>query len=161
MSEKKLDKALVEVLEEPIDEMAVVNIGAFGAGTPNTDGDKYNRKSPAYTEMPTSGEQLEPADKIMVALKHHLINGDYDKARELAKNNDIFSQHHMNQLVNWVRNIEKYTNMTDLSKNYYNYDDKGRMDDLEQLRSKKVKDERVDKFMKDVEKVLAKKLQVK
>src|SRR6056297_763871 len=128
MSDKKLKKALDEVLSQPIDEMEVVSIDAFGAGSPNT---YRGRKSPAYTETPTSDEQLEPADKIMVALKHHLINGEYDKARELAKNKDIFSQHHMNQLITWVRNFEKYTNMTDLSKNYYNYDDKGKMDDLE------------------------------
>jgi hypothetical protein len=157
MLDKKLNKALEEVLEEPLDEMAATTI-TFDAGPTDRAHQKHDRKSPAYSDMPTSDEQLEPADKVMVALKHHLINGDYEKARELAKNKDLFSQHHMNQLINWVRNFEKYTNMTDLSKNYYNYDDKGKMDNVEQLKSKKVKEERLDRFMKDVEKVLAKKL---
>jgi hypothetical protein len=167
---KNLDKALTDILDEPIDESIAV-----GYSMQDTDirdeaeaRDKHDRLAPAYTHMPTSDEQQEPMDKIVVAVQNHLINGDYDKATDLIhqcrtgrRKGEFFSQHHMNQLINWVRNIEKFTNMKDLSKIYYNYDDKGRMDDIETLKSKRVKEETLEKFMKDVEKVLRKKLKMR
>lgn len=177
---KKLNKALKDVLNKPVDE-ATIEITGTGAtaGVPETSYDysvsdeasstsRYHRRSPAFNEYPDYDEQLEPMDKIMVAIQHHLINGDYDKASELVKQyrgsgkeGEFFSAHHMNQLIDWVRNIYKYTNMTDLNKNYYNYDSKGRMDNANELKKTSIKDEKVDQFMKDVEKVLRRKLQMK
>lgn len=119
--------------------------------------------------MIQSDEAEEPQDKVIVAIQHHFINGDFDKASALlnnfrsAKGGRFFTYHHMNQLMDWVRNIYKYTNMKEFSRNYYNHaltqdmEIQG-MDDLTKLR---VKDDVVERFVEDTKKVLNKKLKMR
>lgn len=172
MADKKLNKVLGDVLSSPIDE-ATVTVGVEGVPQYDVEQEaesksKHDRLSPAYNQMPTSDEQEEPMDKIMVAIQHHLINGDYESASQLVqkfrsgrKKGSFFSAHHMNQLIDWVRNIHKYTNMTDLSKNYYNNQIKQEIEGASDLKRVKVKDDVVDKLMADVEKTLRRKLEMK
>jgi hypothetical protein len=109
--------------------------------------------------------QMGDADAIAVQVQHLFINGEFEKANELIKqhsyssrNKDGFSWHHLQQLTDWVRSIYKYTDMKDLSKNYYDYQMKKEIEGVKDLRKSKVKAETVDKFIEDVKKVLDKKL---
>jgi hypothetical protein len=69
----------------------------------------------------------------------------------------------MNQLMDWVRNIYKYTNMKDLSRNYYEHEMTKDMQiqGVSDLTKVRVKEETVEKFIKDAEKVMKKKLQMR
>jgi hypothetical protein len=118
--------------------------------------------------MQDSGEETEPMDKVMVAIQHHLINQDWDKANQLIQSyksgrkiGSFFSYYHLDKLIDWVRSIYKYTDVRDLSKNYYDYQIKQEIPGVSDLRKVKVKDEHITKFMKDVEKVLTKKLEMR
>jgi hypothetical protein len=174
MAKKKLDKALNEVLEKPIDEMVATMVPGIPEYDIRDEADargqyKTKRHPPSGIEYPTSDEKTEPQDKVLVAIQHHLINGDFDKASELIKNfrgakgGKFFTWHHMNQLMDWVRNIYKYTNMKDLSRNYYQHEMTKDMEiqGVKELEKVKVKEETVDKFIADAEKVLKKKLQMR
>lgn len=172
MADKKLNEVLDDVLDSPIDE-ATIAVGVEGIPQYDVEHEaemtsKHNRLSPAYSFMPTSDEQEEPMDKIMVAIQHHLINGDYEAASNLVqkyrtgrKKGTFFSAHHMNQLIDWVRNIHKYTNMTDLNQNYYNNQLKQEIEGAKDLKRVKVKEDIVDKFMADLEKTLRRKLEMR
>jgi len=119
--------------------------------------------------MTQTGEAEEPMDKVLIAIQHHFINGEFEKASALlntfrsAKGGKFFTWHHMNQLMDWVRNIYKYTNMRDLSRNYYDYAMAKDMEvqGVNDLTKVRVRDETVEKFIQDAEKVLKKKLQMR
>lgn len=110
--------------------------------------------------------QMEPMDKIAVQIEHMFINGDFDGASKLIKKYSFstkrgdprFSWYHLNLLMDWVRNIYKYTNMSDLSKNYYDEQMKKEIEGISDLKKAAVKEETIDKFINDVKKVLEKKL---
>jgi hypothetical protein len=117
-------------------------------------------------DMLDAQEQAEPMDKVMVHIQNLLISGDYESASALIKQfrsgrkkGSFFSYHHLKQLINWVRHIYKYTNMRDLSYNYYDYSLTKEMGipEMEDLKKVKVRDDHIEKFMKDVERVLKKK----
>lgn len=172
MADKKLNEVLDDVLDSPVDE-ATIAVGVEGVPQYDVEQEaemrsKHDRLSPAYSFMPTSDEQEEPMDKIMVAIQHHLINGDYEAASDLVqkyrtgrKKGTFFSAHHMNQLIDWVRNIHKYTNTTDLNQNYYNNQLKQEIEGAKDLKRIKVKEDLVDKLMTDVEKTLRRKLEMR
>lgn len=174
MTKKSLNKVLGSALSKPLSE-TTIPIGADGYAQYQYDvrdeagaTDKHDRLSPSFSDMATSDEQQEPMDKIMVAIQHHLINGDYEAASDLVqryrtgrKKGSFFSAHHMNQLIDWVRNIHKYTNMTDLNQNYYNNQIKQEIEGAKDLKRVKVKDDLVDKLMGDVEKTLRRKLEMR
>jgi len=44
---------------------------------------KDRRWPPSGNVMPQSDEAEEPQDKVIVAIQHHFINGDFDKASAL------------------------------------------------------------------------------
>jgi len=110
--------------------------------------------------------QMEPMDKIATQIQHLFISGDFDQANQLIKQYSIsytkgqpkFSWHHLQLLMDWVRSIYKYTNMKDLSKNYYDYQMKQEIEGAKDLTKAAVKEATIDKFVEDVEKVLKKKL---
>lgn len=178
MAKKKLNEALGEILKKPVVNEQLPIATVFPEIPPYDLRDdaesrgKYfpRRWPPSGLEMQTSDEAEEPMDKVIVAIQHHFINGDFDKASELiqtyrdAKGGKFFTWHHMNQLMDWVRNIYKYTNMKDLGRNYYDYAMAKDMEvqgvkDLTKV--KVISDEVVDKFVKEVEKVLKKKLEMR
>jgi hypothetical protein len=172
---RKLDKALDEILEKPIEEQH----GMIPAAIPPYSSDirdeaegesKYKtRRFSSGIEMQQSDEAEEPMDKVLIAIQHHFINGDFEKASMLlntfrgAKRGKFFTWHHMNQLMDWVRNIYKYTNMKDLSRNYYEHEMTKDMQiqGVSDLTKVRVKEETVEKFIKDAEKVMKKKLQMR
>jgi len=129
----------------------------------------HERLAPSFSHMDDLNPDEEPADKALIAIQHCFINGDFEKASEILqtlrgmKQGGFFSWHHMNQLMDWVRNIYKYTNMKDLGKNYYEYEQakEVEMAGVSDLRKVEVKEAVVDKFMKDAEKVLKRKLEMK
>lgn len=178
---QKLNDALGDVLKKPIEEekgKAPAMPPAPLMGMPGYDirqeadnrGQYHDRRYPP-NGMPymTSDEKEEPQDKVLVAIQHHMINGDFEKASQLmqtfrgAKGGKFFTWHHMNQLMDWIRNIYKYTNMKELSRNYYNHEmardmEIQGMDDLTKVR---VRDDIVEKFVDDAKKVLDKKLKMR
>lgn len=112
-------------------------------------------------------ESAEPIEKVLVFIQNLLINGEYEAASALIsqlrygrKKGTFFSYHHLNQLVNWVRNIYKYTNMKDINFNYYDHNLTKEMGipEMGDLKKVKVKEEHIEKFMKDAKKVLEKKM---
>jgi len=172
---KKLNKALGDILEKPIEEMTQAPEGMPPMpitdirDMADMDGQYKDRRwPPSGLQQTQSDEKEEPMDKVMVAIQHHFINGDFEKASTLlqtfrgAKGGKFFTWHHMNQLMDWVRNIYKYTNMRDLSRNYYDHQmtkdmEIQGMDDLTKVR---VRDDVVEKFVEDAKKVLNKKLKM-
>lgn len=115
-------------------------------------------------------ESAEPMEKVLVAVQNFLVNGDYEGASALInqfrygrKKGTFFSYHHLKQLINWVRHIYKYTNMRDLSFNYYDYSLTKEMGipEIHDLRKVKVREDHIEKFMKDAKRVLEKKLAVR
>jgi len=171
---KKLNKALGDILEKPvINEEGPIDLGVrqYDVRDEAEAREKYHTKRhpPSGLEMRVSDEAEEPMDKVIVAIQHHFINGEFDKANTLiqtfrgAKGGKFFTWHHMNQLMDWVRNIYKYTNMKDLSRNYYQHEMTKDMeiqgvDDLTKVR---VRDDVVEKFVEDTKKVLNRKLQMR
>jgi len=117
-------------------------------------------------DQEASEMQMEPMDKVSTQIQHMFINGDFEEANKLIKqysfnsgrNQPKFSWHHLQLLMNWVRSIYKYTNMKDLSKNYYDYQMKQEIEGAIDLKKVAVKDATIDKFVEDVAKVLKKKL---
>lgn len=157
MSNNNLDEVLKEILSKPLDEAVISTIAPLDTGT----AEYKERRSPAFSDMGDLQSKHEPQDKLLIAIQHLFINGEYDRANALIKEyggQGIFTWYHMEQLIDWVRNIYKYTNMKDLSKNYYSYQSKDTIDGMDNLEKVKIKDEVVDRFTKDVEKVLNKKL---
>ena len=162
---KKLGKVLKDVLDKPLEEAVIATVAPADYDvryqahmTKDSD-----RRSPSFSdvapEMQTTAQ--EPEDKILIAIQHLFINGEFEQANALIKEyggRGLFTWHHMQQLVDWVRNIYKYTNMRDLNNNYYNYQVKQRMDGVDNIEKVRIKDETVDKFTKDVQRVLKKKL---
>lgn len=165
---KKLGRALEDALNESLDEAIVVtgapmayNVQAHAATTKDSE-----RRGPAFSDMAPDMVRTaqEPEDKLLIAIQHLFISGEFDQANELIKEyggKGLFTWHHMQQLIDWVRNIYKYTNMKDLNKNYYNAQMKKEIEGVDRLEKVRIKDETVDKFIKDAEKVLKKKLQMR
>jgi hypothetical protein len=177
MAKKKLSEVLGKILKKPVvnEEAPIMtmipDIPPYDIRDDAERRGKYHEKRwpPCGLEMPSFDEKEEPMDKVLVAIQHHFINGDFDKASELiqtfrgASGGKFFTWYHMNQLMDWVRNIYKYTNMRDLSRNYYNYEMSKDMkiQGVDDLTKVKVRDEVVEKFVKEVEKVLKKKLEMR
>jgi len=168
---KKLDKALGDVLQEQYDMPTPDSMlpPEYDVRA-EAEIQKYHlRRFASGISMDQSGEAEEPEEKILIAIQHHFINGDFQKANDLIQNfrslkgNKFFTWHHMNQLLDWVRNVYKYTNMKDLSRNYYQHEMTKDMEiqGVSDLAKVKVRDEIVEKFIKDAEKVLKKKLQMR
>lgn len=162
---KKLDRVLKDVLNKPLDEAIIAtDYYSAQAEAAETPAQHKRRRSPAFSDMDGSAanvEKCEPQDKLMVAIQHLFINGEFDRANAMIKeygSKGFFTWYHMEQLIDWVRNIYKYTNMKDLNKNYYTYQVKQGIEGVDTLEKVRVRDELVDKFTKDVEKVLNKKL---
>lgn len=165
---KKLDKVLKDVLDKPLDEAVIATAmpGYYSAQADamKTPAEHKRRRGPAYSEMGGLDDKCEPQDKLLVAIQHLFINGEFDRANALIKEyggKGLFTWYHMEQLIDWVRNIYKYTNMKDLSKNYYTYQVQQGIEGVDTLEKVRIKDELVDKFTKDVEKVLNKKLSMR
>lgn len=170
---KKLDKVLDNVLAEA--EGAPAPVDAMMDLPPRDirDDAKFNqnkeRLSPAFSHMDNLDPDEEPADKVLVQIQHHFINGEFEKAAMLLqtfrgmKQGSFFSWHHMNQLMDWVRNIYKYTNMRDLGKNYYDHEMTKDMEiaGVTDLKKVAVNDAVIDKFVKEAEKVLKRKLEMR
>jgi hypothetical protein len=173
---KKLDKALDEALTEQKEKGREAMPAAFVADIPIYDvrddakmsQDKV-RLQPAFSSGDTLDPDEEPADKALIQIQHYFMNGEFEKASQLLqtlrgmKRGTFFSWHHMNQLIDWVRNVYKYTNMKDLSKNYYDYEMAKDMEIAGATDLKKigVKEAVVEKFIKEAEKVLKKKLEMR
>lgn len=169
---KKLDRALNNILEEQLEEnIAMPGITyEYDIRDDAEAGSQYkDRRYPSGIEMPQPGEPDEDMDKVVVAIQHHFINGDFDKASELmttfrgAKRGQFFTWHHMSQLMDWVRNIYKYTNMKDLSRNYYEHEmtKDMKIQGVKELNKVKVREETIKKFVEEAEKVLNKKLKAR
>lgn len=168
MMSKKLNKILENILlEQP--EGIIPSIPEFGTGYDiSQESDRNMRKdvlSPSYTQFPAMDADTEPSDKIMIQIIDYFMRGEFSKANLLIKscrdlrNGTFFSWYHMNQLLDWVRNIYKFTNMSspnDLSRNYYQYqmDKDTEMQGVSDLRQVPVGEFMIDKFVKDVENVL-------
>lgn len=164
---KKLDKVLDNLLmEQP--EGIIPSVPEFGTGYDiSQESDRNMRKdvlSPSYTQFPAMDADAEPADKVMIQIIDYFMRGEFSKANLLIKscrdlrNGTFFSWYHMNQLLDWVRNIHKFTNMgnpNDLSRNYYQYqmDKDMEMQGVSDLRQVPVGEVMIDKFVKDVENV--------
>ena len=170
----KLDKALKDVLaEEATGRGPDSPLGAMlGMSDIQADADRnqyQDRNSPSYTTQPNLGSDTEPADKLLIQIQHHFINGEFDKANLLIqsfkgmKDGSFFSWYHMQQLIDWIRNIYKYTNMHDISKNYYDWEMSKDMEmaGVKDLRKVGVKEVTIDKFVKDAERVLKRKTEMK
>lgn len=159
---KKLDKALTSVLSTQMPTTDIRDEAAMGSK-------QHPKRQPSGVPFEQFKEKEEPMDKVMVAIQHHFINGDFDKASELfnkfrsAKRGQFFTWHHLNQLMDWIRNIYKYTNMSDLSRNYYQHEmaKDVEIQGVKDLTKVKVGEETINKFVKDAEKVLKKKLQMR
>ena len=166
---RKLDKALDEVLKEQMVPPAILPFNPDIRDEADNQPQYHARRFNSGIEMTQSDEAAEPMDKVLIAIQHHFINGDFEKASELlntfrgAKKGRFFTWHHMNQLMDWVRNIYKYTNMRDLSRNYYDYEMAKDMEvqGVKDLAKVRVKDETIEKFIQDAEKVLKRKLQMR
>jgi hypothetical protein len=165
---KKLNKVLENILmEQP--EGIIPSIPELGTGYDiAVDSETNMRKdvlSPAYTYHPNMDSDTEPADKILIQIIDYFMRGEFSKANMLIKscrdlrNGTFFSWYQMNQLIDWVRNVHKYTNMgspNDLSRNYYQYqcDKDKEILGVSDLTKVPVGEVMVDKFVKDVENVL-------
>lgn len=170
---EKLDKVLNEVLAEQTSRLPSPGAFVMDIAPDVRDRAEVNqtkeRLFPSFSHVPNMDADAEPADKVLIQIQHHFINGEFDKANELIRTfqnmreGTFFSWHHMNQLIDWVRNIYKYTNMKDISKNYYDYEMAKDVEiaGVNDLRKVSVKEATIDKFIKEAEKVLAKKLQMK
>jgi hypothetical protein len=165
---RKLNKALEEVLSEQA-MPAVLPYNQDMRDEAESLPKYHTRRFSSGIEMTQSDEAEEPMDKVLIAIQHHFINGNFEKASELlntfrgAKRGKFFTWHHMNQLMDWIRNIYKYTNMKDLSRNYYEHEMAKDMEiqGVKDLTKVRVKDETIEKFMQDAEKVLKRKLQMR
>lgn len=155
---KKLDKALNNILSAKLEE----NI----AGVPVAMNDyRYDIRDDAAGR---SQEYSEPEDKIIIAIQNLLVNGEYEAASALIQSSNFsgpkgggISWYHMEKLVDWVRSIYKYTDTRDLSKSYYDYQMKQEIDGAQDLRKTGVSEKTVERFVKEVEKVLKKKLEMR
>jgi len=174
---KKLNKALGDILEKPIinEEDSIVDkvsgMGQYDVRDEAEARGKYHikRHPPSGIPFEQPDEAEEPMDKVIIAIQHHFINGEFDKANALIqtfrgeKGGKFFTWHHMNQLMDWVRNIYRYTNMKDLSRNYYQHEMTKDMEiqGIDDLTKVRVRDGIVEKFVADTKKVLNKKLQMR
>jgi len=166
---KKLNKALGDILNEK--SSITTGMAQYDVRDEAEARGQYKDKRwpPSGLQMQVSDEAEEPMDKVVVAIQHHFINGDFDKANALIqtfrgeKGGKFFTWHHMNQLMDWVRNIYKYTNMKDLSRNYYKHEMTKDMEiqGINDLTKVRVRDGVVEKFVEDTKKVLNKKLQMR
>lgn len=168
---KKLNKALGDVLKKSVisEESSTTSQYDVRGEAEVRSQYKDKRWPPSGLQMQVSDEAEEPMDKVVVAIQHHFINGEFDKANALIqtfrgeKGGKFFTWHHMNQLMDWVRNIYKYTNMKDLSRNYYKHEMAKDMEiqGIDDLTKVRVRDNVVEKFVEDTKKVLNKKLQMR
>jgi hypothetical protein len=170
--ENKLNRVLKNVLEEAKKAEIKAKLPDMGMWDPlpvRDIRDDVKRQNDSNVGSSALGQDEEPADKALIAIQHCFINGDFEKASEILqtlrnlKDGTFFSWHHMNQLSDWVRNIYKYTNMKDLGKNYYEHEQAKDMEiaGVSDLRKIEVKEAVVDKFLKEAEKVLKRKLEMK
>jgi hypothetical protein len=156
---KNLGKELEKILEE---DLAVVGAPfAFGAdieGQASRPDSKDIRRGPSFSEFSNSdGEKKEPEDKVLVAVQNCLINGDFEGANKLisafnstAENGQFFSQHHMNQLVDFVKKFDKYVK-SDLDWNYYKADaNNNPIDGAADLKKVKAKEDKVSALINDL-----------
>lgn len=115
-------------------------------------------------------EEDGSVDQILVTIQHMFISGDFEGASKLIQKyqsnkpgskEGFFSWYHMDKLIDWVRNIYKYTNMKDINKNYYDDQMRTEVEGVKDLKAVKVKETTINKFLADAEKVLKKKLEMK
>ena len=115
------------------------------------------RRGPSASEFSFGDrEKKEPQDKVMVAIQNCLINGDFEGANKLiaafnsTKNGSFFSQHQMNQLVDFLRTFDKYVK-SDLDWNYYKASATDNpIDGVAELKKVKARDDKLSALVNDL-----------
>lgn len=109
--------------------------------------------TPAYGVAFKDSEQKEPSDKVMVDILNYIVQGEEDKAVELANSyfgyaNNNFSRYYVTLLADVVKTLKTYN--INKSENYYDYSKKSTID------IDKAENPNIEIFVRDLVKELEK-----